>query len=261
MIVLSKFAIFLADPTHLFLIGLALAALCALRGWRFLSKGLAWASAAWMALCFLTPAGDWLLYTLEQRAPRPADALERARGVIVLGGASDIRPIDPDRDPYLLNDAAERLATILELRHTRPDLPILFSGGQGGLTTERMREADMVRRFITRLGGDADAIRYEPLSRNTFENAVFSAEMLRGQPGPHLLVTSAAHMPRALGVFRKAGVDVIPYPVDYRQWRPRWSFLDMSRRRLERMGDAMREWAGLVMYRVLGRTDAVFPEG
>ena len=259
MIVLSKFAIFLADPTHLFLIGLSLAAFASWRGWRRPARALAAGSALWMSVCFMTPAGDWLLYALEQRAPKPPDALSRATGAIILGGASDIRPIDPARDPYLLNDAAERLTTIIELRRARPDLPILFSGGQGGLTAERMREADMVRRFLTRLGFDAASIRFEPLSRNTYENAMFSAEMLKGEEGPFLLVTSAAHMPRSLGVFRKAGLEVIPYPVDYRQWRPRWSFLDMSRRRLERMGDAMREWAGLLFYRLLGRTDALFP--
>lgn len=259
MIILSKFVIFLADPTHFFLILLGLAAGAAFLGLRRLANGVAVAAGLWMGVCFMTPAGDWLLYALEQRAPRPADALERARGAIVLGGASDIRQIDPERDPYLLNDAAERLTTLLELQRTRPEMPILFSGGQGGLTAERMREADMVRRFIARLGGEPDAIRYEARSRNTYENAVFSAELLRGEPGPFLLVTSAAHMPRSLGVFRKAGLEVIPFPVDYRQWRPRWSILDMSRRRLERMGDAMREWMGLISYRALGRTDALFP--
>lgn len=260
MILLSKFVIFLSDPIHLFLLGLALAGLLRLLGRRIAARRLATLAGAWIAVCIATPLGDWMLWTLETRAPKPADALGRARGVIILGGAGDIRAINPARDAYALNDAAERLTTILDLRQARPDLPILFSGGQGGLTPEAIGEAAMVRRFLAAVGVDPAAIEYETRSRNTFENAVFSAEQLAGRPGPHLLVTSAAHMPRALGVFRAAGLEVIPYPVDHRQWRPRWSILDISRRRLERMGDAMREYVGLGGYYALGRTEALFPK-
>ncbi len=260
MQILSKFVIFLVDPTHLFLLLLALSALAEIVGQRRLARVGAALAGLVIGVAFLTPAGDHLARALEERIPMAENALARAKGAIVLGGGGATRAVERGREPYALNDAAERLTTIVMLRNARPELPILFSGGSGGLREDAVTEADLVRRFLSAMGEDPDAIRYEERSRNTFENARFSAEMLKDAPGPHLLVTSAAHMPRALSVFRKAGLDVLPFPVDYRAPEPSWSPLDMSRHRLERAGDAIKEVVGLVAYRLLDRSDAIWPE-
>ena len=77
-------------------------------------------------------------------------------------------------------------------------------------------EAAATRGCSSRDGLDARRILVETRSRNTYENAVYSKELAQPQPGQiWLLVTSANHMPRAVGCFRAVGFDVIPYPVDY----------------------------------------------
>jgi uncharacterized SAM-binding protein YcdF (DUF218 family) len=73
-------------------------------------------------------------------------------------------------------------------------------------------------------------------------------------------VTSAFHMPRAVGLFRKAGFAVEPYPVDWRVGEGADVFaLSQAASGLARIDTAMREWMGLLAYRLVGRTDALFP--
>jgi hypothetical protein len=76
-----------------------------------------------------------------------------------------------------------------------------------------------------------------------------------------LLVTTAMHMPRAMGVFRRAGFQLLAYPVDYRTGKASTvSLLPTLTSNLERLDYAAYEWLGLLSYRVLGRTDALFPQ-
>ena len=78
-------------------------------------------------------------------------------------------------------------------------------------------EAKFALPLLESLGVARDRITLEDHSRNTVENAVYSKAIVQPKPGERwLLVTSAYHMPRAIGVFRKAGFPVEPYPVDWR---------------------------------------------
>jgi uncharacterized SAM-binding protein YcdF (DUF218 family) len=102
----------------------------------------------------------------------------------------------------------------------------------------------------------------EDKSRNTVENALFSKAIAQPKPGDRwLLVTSAYHMPRSVGVFRKAGFPVEPYPVD---WRVRgtsdiWAPFQTVSDGLRRTDTAVREWIGLVVYWLTGRSSELFP--
>jgi uncharacterized SAM-binding protein YcdF (DUF218 family) len=102
---------------------------------------------------------------------------------------------------------------------------------------------------------------FERNSRNTWENAVDARALAAPQPGETwLLVTSAFHMPRAVGCFRRAGWTVTPFPVDYRADPAEWpSLLRPPARRFAELGLATRETLGLVAYRLLGYTDALWP--
>ena len=106
-----------------------------------------------------------------------------------------------------------------------------------------------------------ERLRFEDRSRNTFENAVYSFETAKPKPGETwLLVTTAMHMPRSIGCFRKAGWDIFPYPVDYRttgdvSFVPDFAFAEG----LARINIAFREWLGLAAYWAMGRTDALLP--
>lgn len=257
---LSKIAWLFAEPTDL-------AALLLLAGvgllwtrWSRWGRGLL-SLLALATLVFATlPVGDWLLEPLEFRFPPPV-LPERVDGILVLGGFLD--PIESSRrDQPALTDAGTRLITFLALAKKFPEAKLVFSGGSGGLLRRDLTEAPVMRRLLDQVGFDASRPRYEDRSRNTYENAVFTKQLVDPQLGQNwLLVTSASNMPRAIGCFRAAGWGaIIPYPTDYVSPLGRWyrSFVPLSTFIAE-ASRALHEWVGLAVYRALGRTDEIFP--
>jgi uncharacterized SAM-binding protein YcdF (DUF218 family) len=102
----------------------------------------------------------------------------------------------------------------------------------------------------------------ERRSRNTLENAEFTKALLAPKAGERwLLVTSAFHMPRSVGLFRKAGFAIEPYPVDWRVGG-RGDLFALNNIALDGLGrtdTAMREWMGLIAYRATGKIDELLP--
>jgi uncharacterized SAM-binding protein YcdF (DUF218 family) len=213
---------------------------------------------AMAGLAFL-PAGLWLS-PLEDRFPPPTDMPSAVDGVIVLGGALDVKRSHWRGRPEL-SEAADRVAGLLELARCYPDAKVVFTGGTGALLDIRHREADLIPNLLDRMGSTADRLVLERDSRNTHENAVFSKALAEPRPGEvWFLVTSAFHMPRAVGAFRSNGWEVIPYPVDYRSiGRPDWTSPPDLVRGLVEVSLALREWVGLIAYRLFGWTDSLFP--
>ena len=121
-----------------------------------------------------------------------------------------------------LNEAAERMVEAAILSRRYPEARIAFSGGDAGILYSSSSEAEGAAVAADRARRCAsDRLILEAKSRDTYENAAFlKAELTRkGELGPGkrwLLITSAYHMPRAIGAFRKAGFDVEAWPVDYR---------------------------------------------
>lgn len=253
MYLIAQVIHFVIQPWHLCLglvgLGLALLAL----DYRRLAKYSFWASGGLVALISLTPFADWLAWSLEDRIEPAAYDIDEIQGAIVLGGSTGSGELTDLRGVYLLTGSGERLAAIPSLRRHRPDLPIIVTGNPD--------EARITRAFLADVGVDPETIIFEDESRNTHENAMFSADMLPDPAGQYLLITSARHMPRSVGTFRQAGVDVIPYPVDYRALPPSWAVSRMNpTTRFELLDDVVDEWVGLVSYRLLGRTDALYPD-
>jgi uncharacterized SAM-binding protein YcdF (DUF218 family) len=214
----------------------------------------------WFVAVLLTPLPAWLTLPLEDRFARPADVPERVDGVIVLGGAVE-QLLTEARGIPALNGAAERMTEAVALARRYPEARILFTGGSGRLSPGGISEAEVARRLFASLGLEGPRLILEERSRNTWENAVESRALVAPKPGETwLLVTSASHMPRSVGVFRRAGFPVMPWPVNYstapggQGWfDPPFSF------RLGQAEWAVREYVGLLAYRLLGRTDALFP--
>jgi uncharacterized SAM-binding protein YcdF (DUF218 family) len=214
-----------------------------------------------LAILGLSPVGNWLIIPLEQRFPVWDAAAGAPDGIIVLGGA--IAPdVSAARNDVALNESAERVTAVAELARRYPKARIVFSGGSGALLYDEGTEADFVLRLFESFGIAAARVALEDRSRNTVENAVFSKQMLSPKPGERwLLVTSAYHLPRAVGAFRKVGFAVDPYPVD---WRTRGN--EDALRPFATLGDglrrtdtAVREWVGLAAYWLSGRSSELFP--
>ncbi len=257
----SKFLGFFANPSNLVVsIGLLGMLLLATR-WRRAGNWLVAASFVALAVLGLSPIGNALMIPLEQRFP-PWDASRGAPdGIIVLGGV-----ISPDisaaRNEVALNELAERLTVVADLARRYPDARILFSGGTGALVYGEGSEAPFALRQLENFSIPRARVLLEDRSRNTIENAVYSKQVAQPRPGQRwLLVTSAYHLPRAIGVFRKIGFPVEPYPVDWRTrgiedvLRPFGSVGDG----LRRVDTAVREWVGLAVYWITGRSSQIFP--
>jgi uncharacterized SAM-binding protein YcdF (DUF218 family) len=162
-----------------------------------------------------------------------------------------------------LTQDGERLSETAALAYRYPNAMVVISGGTAGNGPEATTEAFIAKRFLEDLGVDTSRIVLEHRSLSTAENAAFTRDLLMPQPGQRwLLVTSASHMPRAVGSFRRAGFPVIPYPVGYTTSGlpdDYWSIRLEASTNLVRADVAVHEWLGLIAYRLTGRTDALLP--
>ena len=263
MFTLSKLAFLVAKPSSLFVLVLLLGAALL---WRRSEKGrrlgraivTAAALAAW-ALAAL-PLGEYGMVALENRFPPPRELPQKVDGIIILGPG--IRPfITAARGQIALAPEAARLTAALSLAHDHPEARVLFTGGSGLLVHREFAEAPVAGRFLVEMGLDPARLTLEDQARDTYENALLSQRLAKPRPGERwVLVTSAMHMPRAVGTFRALGWDVIPYPVDYRTSGTFAStqLFDVGEG-IADLDSAAKEWLGLIGYRLLGRTNALFP--
>jgi uncharacterized SAM-binding protein YcdF (DUF218 family) len=160
-----------------------------------------------------------------------------------------------------LNAAAERLTTFVALARRYPNAKLVFTGGSGALIPGDAVEADGARMLLESLGVPADRVLFESASRTTYDNALMSRTLALPRDGQTwLLVTSASHMPRSVGAFRRAGWQVQAWPVGYKTYHMRYPvFSLMLGDKIAGVDWAVHEWVGLVAYRLLGRTSALFP--
>jgi uncharacterized SAM-binding protein YcdF (DUF218 family) len=259
--VLSKVLGFFALPSNfLITIGLVGLVLLCTRFTR-LASWLVVTSIALLAIAGLSPLGNVLLLPLEQRFPSWDPSHGAPDGIVVLGGALSPE-ISAARGAVALNESAERITVAVELARRYPNARIIFSGGNAALLREGGVEAAFAVQEFEALGIPHERIIAEEQSRNTVENAVFSRLLAQPKPGERwLLLTSAYHMPRAMGVFRAAGFPVEAYPVDWRTRGPIDAvepFASLGDG-LRRTDTAMREWVGLLAYRLTGKTAELFP--
>ncbi len=198
------------------------------------------------------PVARRLMHHAEASATNTFRAGVTYDAVIVLGGAVEPAPSRAVGTTQM-NAAAARVVRTAELLRDGHARNVLVSGGLVRPEPGEPSEAERIAARLQDWGVSPDRIFLETRSRNTRENAVESARAVAAR-GWHtlLLVTSAAHMPRALGCFHAAGLSPDALPVDFRagdgrgeSWLPRALALDMST-------NALRELAGRLVYRVAG---------
>jgi uncharacterized SAM-binding protein YcdF (DUF218 family) len=259
--VLSKVLGFFAVPSTLILfIGLAGVLALVLRRVR-LGAGLMALSIVLLAVVGLSPLGNALMLPLEQRFPVWDETRGPPDGIIVLGGAM-LPATSAARGAPQLNEAAERMTSAVALARRFPSARIVFSGGSGALGGGGLTEAEFARPLFESLGLPADRVLFESRSRSTAENAELTRALVAPKPGQRwLLITSAHHMPRAVGCFRHAGFTVEPYPVDWRTRGPQAlaAPFDQVSDGLARTDAAAHEWLGLIAYWATGRIATLFP--
>lgn len=206
-----------------------------LRGSKWAVSLAVMAAGALIVAAFM-PAGDWLARPLESRFPQWRQDPEAApNGIIVLGGES-----------------GERIAALAELSSRFPEAPLVYSGAD-----KNDPEYNALLTIFSRHGGNPKRIILENRSRNTYENAVYSRNLIKPNADQRwILITFALHMPRAVGAFRRVGFKIEAYPVDL---HIEDSPFNPGSPALIRFDSVVKEWTGLVAYRLLDRTDALLP--
>ncbi|HEY8575100.1 MAG TPA: YdcF family protein [Devosia sp.] len=256
---LSKVFWVLAQPLSIVALLTLLALFCFWLGRRRLAIAAQVLAVLVLCLSSFTTFGALLIRPLEQRFERPATMPESVDTIIVLGGSTLAR-VSTARGVAELNEAGDRLteAVILAMRY--PEATIVFTGGTG-LLDGGEAEAVTAERLFLSMGIAPERLQLEAQARNTDENAELTADLLGDREGTALLVTSAFHMPRSVGLFRRVGIEVVPWPTDYRGSGAESFTFDFANpvHSLNITTVALKEWIGLLAYALTGRIDTVFP--
>lgn len=202
--------------------------------------------ALWLALCATPAFAGWLQRGLERaNPPRGAASYPRADAIVVLGGG-EVPSFGNGWDDDLARVQSTRTGFALELYRAGRAPVMLLSGSE--------REASQMAQRLLQQGVPSTALLTENLSMTTYQNALYSAPILRQhQLQRILLVTSAMHIPRATATFRRQGFTVIPAPAadptapaqTGSAWLPQHGALRQS-------GRCLREYIGLWVYRLRG---------
>lgn len=258
--ILSKTVAVVLQPSNLIVIIIVAGLLLMATGWRRAGRRLAIVGGVLLAMAGFLPLGAMLDHVLENRFPPWSAARGAPDGIVVLGGA-----ISPELSRIfgwpVVNADAGRVFAIARLARAYPEARIIYSGGDASLGGNKTAEADYLLPLLDSLGIARDRVMLEARSRNTAENAAFSKAIAQPKPGERwLLVTSAQHMPRAVGCFRRVGFAVEAYPVAWHSgpktgYRPSFQFGS----NLARLDNAANAWIGLFAYWLTGRTSQFLP--
>ena len=207
------------------------------------------------------PVGKWLIYPLETRFEINPELPESIEGIIVLAGALNVQQSSLWQQVQA-NGAIDRELAFMKMMKDYPNAKLVYSGGSSSLTNQDYKAADIALDLFREQGLDTTRILFERESRNTFENASLSYELVKPSlEKPWILITSAFHMPRSIGIFCTLGWPLIPFPVDYRTTpaqEPAMSFNLGGHMSL--LDIAVHEWLGLLAYRLSGKTTSLLPE-
>jgi len=205
--------------------------------------------------------GEWMLYPLEARFKHNPRLPSQIDGIIVLGG-SIVTGTSQEWEQLETNQFHERLSSFIQLAARYPEARLVFTGGNASLDLDHPTEAQFARTYFLKTGIDEKRLQIEDRARNTAENASLTKRLMNPQLDENwLLITTAFHMPRSIGVFCQQGWKVIPYPVDHQTvpsklYNPGFNLLGNA----NTLVLATHEWLGLLAYYLTGKTGALFPQ-
>jgi uncharacterized SAM-binding protein YcdF (DUF218 family) len=250
---ISKLFWYWAAPSQLLVLLVLMAVLClVLRRKRAglvlgVLAGLLWAVADLSPLPFIA------MRAIEDQYPRPPSP-SHVDGILILGSGFNSTLLKARGAPQTNAGAYRLVEGFIAARH-HPEARVVFSGGSGALRGASASEAETARYVLEGVGLDPSRLILEARSRNTYENILFSKQMVKPKPGEvWLLATSAAHMPRAMAIARKQGWLMLPWPTDYitlpeergEGWLPLGGSLGLA-------DYVVHEWIGLIAYRLTGK--------
>ncbi len=202
-----------------------------------------------------------LIISLE-RQYLPQVTMPSAEAIVVLGGAT--RNYEPPRIMPDMNDSGDRLLYAAKLYQEGVAPILILTGGRIQWYGGESSEAESMATILELMGVPRQAMVLESKSLNTYENAIYTKEILKQRNIKNiLLVTSAAHMPRSLAIFQKQGIKAIPAPADilisdrnliesqFSAESRILSFIPNSEH-LDLTTQAIKEYIGIFIYRLRG---------
>lgn len=268
----SKLLSLLLRPDFWLWIGLLSALWTGWKGWRTITGWIILSLVVAVTLVGFVPVGSVWLAPLERQFPTNPDLPNPPTAIIVLGGGEDSRT-SAAWGAQNVNSAGDRLLQVIRRAHQFPDVPVLFTGGAFDPTGDPLLvgSAERVGDILRASGIAAERVHIGAIARTTAEHPADITAFLESQnlqatdDAPLLLITSAFHMPRSMGVMCKADLGpIIADPTDHRtvpsaRWLDNigWDYSG----HLSDLQTGIREWAGLVMYYNARHTDDRFPSG
>ena len=215
--ILSKtFNLFL-DPFNLLIISFVFFLLITARAKKIKFRGVVWFMLFWVLLLY-KPIPEFFVKNLEDKFSYKEEAFLKLEGIIVLGGSTGSGKIAKERNDISLGSGSERVFKGLQFLQQQPQGTVIFTGFSGSLFHEGLSEAEITEKLIKALKVDSKNILFEKRSRNTFENAIFTGEIIDDLAIKKWgIVTSASHMKRAIATFEKQHPEIVfdPIPVDF----------------------------------------------
>jgi len=258
--IFSKLSWVILSPGNLILFLFILGTFTVVFKWLRLAKWILIPNALLAGLVLAYPVGDWLIEPLESRFERPTEMPQQIDGIIILGGGEDLKR-SLSWNVAELGLGGDRFIAAKKLADIYPNVPVIFTGGSGSIQLQNHgSEGEVASKIFNDMGLNPSRLVLENASRNTYENFKNTKPLLKSN-GQYLLVTSAFHMPRSVGIARKQGIDVIPYPVDYRSNSKELRQIDFDLfDHLKALEPGWKEWIGLTVYYWTGKTSDWWPE-
>jgi len=253
---LTKFLWSIFNPFNLIVIFFLVGYFINLFNLKFLSKSLYFFALFIFFISGVMPSGSYLNYLLEKNFHSQNDLPERIDGILILSGATNPY-LTKEHDQIVINGAAERLTESINLIKKYPNAKIIFSGG---FIYPGLDHASVAKKFFSNMGIDSNKIYYESKSLNTYENILFSKKIAEPKKNEiWLLVTSAYHLNRSLGISEKIEWTFIPYATDFKKskifsWQPSLNLLS----NFSEFNQASHEWIGIFAYYFMGRSELIF---
>jgi len=203
----------------------------------------------------LMPIGVLMLHSLEKSYIKDEMQINNIDGILVLSGTENIR-LSNEYDQLYLGGSSHRITESLILQKKFPDAKLIFSGGSGNFFNKNVSDV-VANAFYREFSINYEDIIFESKSTNTYENFLYSKKIAKpNKDEKWLLVTSAFHMNRSIGIANKMGWEFIPYPVDFKTSK---NFMNEIKntsviKNITSFQIATREILGIIVYALMGRT-------
>lgn len=208
------------------------------------------------------PLGPLMMVWLERQYPAPAELPAKIDGLILLGGAFESARSTSLRT-ISVNGQIDRALCFVDIAKKYPAARLVFSGGNGDILNPEANESVDAKKFFEISGLGARPMLYEDKSKNTYENVIYSKALVNPKPDETWVVmTSAYHMPRTMGIFQKAGWGILPYQCDYKtdaNYISPFTHLPNVASNFSIMNVALKEYFGILVYALTGKSTFILP--